>query len=223
VRPDAIYFPGEWYTDPGWDRVPAGSMLVRLVPETDEVTYQSDPRCTSMLLSMTNDAGDSYFFSDMFNTFARRGYGPQNGFNDCVLRLNAGESSFDPDWQLDINSRTGGAPAVAVAAGGDSKVWLQVLDEGAADLPMPADYATVQTEPAWQWHLLDVESDGPALKNEERPLSSSGAIGMTVDGRAFTTFGDADNRATTLLELTPEGFVERAEYPGVLDEIVRVR
>jgi len=223
MRANGIYLAAEWYSDPNADRVPPGSMLVHLDPDTDEVTYQSDPRCTSMLLTMTTDAGDTYFFSDMFNTFARRGYGPENGFNDCALRLKAGERSFDPDWELDINSRTGGASSVAVAAGGDSKVWLQVLDEEAADLPTPADYGTVQSENAWQWHLLDVESDGPAVKNEERPLSSSGAIGMNVDGRAFTTFGDAASTETTLLELTPDGFVERAQYPGIVDEIVRVR
>lgn len=223
VRPDGVYFPGEWYTEPDWDRVPSGSLLVRLDPETDEATFTSDPRCTSMLLSMTNDAGDTYFFSDMFNTFARRGYGPENGVPDCALRLKAGERAFDPDWQLDINSRTGGAPAVAVLPGGGSKIWLRVLDEDAAELPSPADYQTLDTAPAWQWHLLDVESDEPAVRNDERPLSSVGAIGMNAGGRAFTTIENEDYSETILLELTPDGFVEHAKYPGVVDEIVRLR
>jgi len=223
VREDGIYFAGEWYTDPDWDRVPSGSMLIHIDPETDEVTMTSDERCTSMLASLTTDAGDTYWFSDMFNTFARRGFGPDNGVPDCALRLRAGETTFDPDWQLDTGARIGGAPAVAVLQGGDSQMWLRVFDESAVELPVPADYQTLDTAPAWQWYLLDVESDAPAVKNEERPLSSVGALGMYVDGRAFTTVENADYSETTLLELTESGFAERATVRGVLDEIARVR
>jgi|GEM_PF-1566515 len=223
VRPDGIYFPGQWYTDPDPDRVPSGSVLVRLDPETDEVTITSDARCTSMLASLTNDAGDTYWFSDMFNTFARRGQGPENGFPDCALRLRAGETTFDPDWELDTGARTGGAPAVAVLRGGDSKMWFRVLDESAVELPVPADYEALDTAPAWQWSLLDVESDTPAVLDEQRPLSSMGALGMYVDGRSFTTIENEDYSETILLELTPDAFVERASVRGVIDEIARIR
>ncbi len=222
-RDDAIYFPAEWYTEPDWDRVPQGSMLVRLDPETDEITFTEDARCTGMLLSTTTDAGDTYWFSDGYNTLARRGYGPEHGVPDCALRLRAGERAFDPDWQLDVGSRTGGAPAIPVLRAGGSKVWLRVLDESAIELPVPTDYSTLDTAPAWQWHLLDVESDASAQRNDERPLSSVGAFGIYVDGRAFTTVENSDYSESTLVELTPEGFVTRSTLRGVVDSIARVR
>jgi hypothetical protein len=222
VRTDGIYFPGEWYTDPDWDRVPSGSMLIRIDTETDEVTMTSDPRCTSMLASLSTKAGDTYWFSDMFNTFARRGYGEDRGVPDCALRLKAGETTFDPNWELDTQSRTGG-PSFAVLQGGDSTMWFRVFDESAVELPVPADYETMDTAPAWQWYSLDVESDEPAVRNDERPLSSVGALGMFVDGRGFTTVENEDYSETILLELTATGFVERTTVRGVIDDVVRLR
>lgn len=225
-RDDGIYFPGQWYVDPGWDRVPSGSMLVRLDPETDEVTYTSDGRCTSMYTSLTTDAGDTYWFSDFFNTTARVGQGGDHGFPDCALRLKAGEQSFDPEWELDTASFTGGAPAVASLRGDDSKMWLRVLDEPALDelgITFPADYATLETASAWQWYLLDVESDEPAVRNDERPLEPLGAMGMYVDERSLVAIGEADYSETMLLELTEDGFIERGTAPGVIDLVARVR
>lgn len=222
-REDGIYFPAQWYTEPDLDRVPGGSMLVRVDPATDEVTITSDARCTGMYIAMTTDAGDTYWFSDSYNTFARVGYGPERGVPDCALRLRAGETTFDPGWQLAIASRVGGAPSVAVARAGGSKMWLRVLDTAAAALPTPADFDTVNTVPAWQWHLLDVESDAPAIRNDERPLSAVGGFGLFVDGRTFVSTENADYSASTLIELTPEGFAERTTVRGVVDNVVRVR
>lgn len=223
VRPDGVYFPAQWYTEPDWDRVPSGSLLVRVDPATDEVSMTSDERCTSLLAALTTDAGDVYWFSDMFNAFARHARGPANGFPDCALRLRAGQSSFDPDWQLDLGARTGGAPTVATLQGGDSLMWLRVFDTSAVSLPAGAAYAEFDTAPAWQWHLLDLASEGPAVRNDERPLSSMGALGMHVDGRSFTTIENEDYTESILLELTEDAFIERVTARGVIDEVARLR
>jgi hypothetical protein len=222
VRDDGLYFSGHWYTDPEPDRTPAGSMLIHLDPATNEVTITSDARCTGMLLVSQNVAGDAYWFSDSYNTFARRGYG--NGVPDCGLRLLAGETTFDPTFALDITARTGGAAAVPVLRASDTQVWLRVLDEASAgELPVPADFGTLDSTQAWQWHLLDLASDAPAVRNDDRPLASAGALGMAVDGRSFTAIGNADDSETTLLEITPAGFIERGTFQGIIDDIVRVR
>jgi hypothetical protein len=223
VREDGIYFPGQWYTDPDLDRVPSGSMLLRLDPDTDAVTITSDPRCAGMYISMTTNAGDIYWFSDSYNTFARVGFGADRGVPDCALRLRAGQTTFDPDWQLDVTTRVGGAPAVAIVEAGGSKAWLRVLDPSVPLPPLPADYDAVNTTPAWQWYLLDVESDEPALRNDDRPLSPVGGYGLYVDGRTFVSTENADYSESTLIELAPDGFIERTTVRGVVDNIVRVR
>jgi hypothetical protein len=223
VREDGVYFPAQWYTEPDWDRVPSGSLLVHVDPATDAVTMTSDERCTTMLPALTTPSGDTYWFSDQYNTYARRGYGPENGVPDCALRLRAGATTFDPTWELDTGSRTGGAPALAVLQGGASSMWLRVFDESAVELPVPADFETIDTALGWQWYLLDVESEAPAVRNDQRPISSASAIGMYVDGRSFTTVENEDYSETILLELTDEGFVERMTARGVIDEVARVR
>jgi hypothetical protein len=222
-RPDGIYFPGQWYREPDWDRVPAGALLVRIQPETDTVTMTSDARCTGMYVALTTDAGDTTWFSDSYNTFARVGFGADRGVPDCALRLRAGETTFDPSWQLATGARVGGAPVVPIVKAGGSKIWLRVFDATAVKLPTPADFNTVNTAPAWQWYLLDVESDAPAVRNDERPLSPVGGLGMHIDGRTFVSTENADYSESTLLELTPAGFVPRATVRGVVDNIVRVR
>jgi hypothetical protein len=223
VRDDAVYFPAQWYTEPDWDRVPSGSMLVRIDSVTDSVTMTSDPRCTSMLFSLTSDAGDTYWFSEFFNAFARYARGPENGFPDCALRLRAGDTTFDPDWQLDTGSRTGGNPSVAVLQASDTKMWFRVLDPNLAPLPEGAAYEEFDTAQAWQWYLLDVASDAPAVPSTARPVSSMSAVGMYVDGRAFTSIDNEDYSESLLLELTEDSFIERARVRGVIDEIARMR
>lgn len=102
-------------------------------------------------------------------------------------------------------------------------MWFRVFDESAVELPVPADYEAFDTAAAWQWYSLDVESDEAAVRNDERPLSSVGALGMYVDGRSFTTIENQDYSQTILLELTASGFVERTTVRGVIDEVARLR
>ncbi|HTV21114.1 MAG TPA: hypothetical protein VMG12_20655, partial [Polyangiaceae bacterium] len=224
VRPDGIYFPAQWYVDPDWDRVPQGSLLVRLDPDTDEVTMTSDRRCTSLLQSLTTEAGDTYWFSDMFNTFARVARGPENGFPECALRLRAGEQTFDPDWQLDTSARMGGVASVAVVQAGDTEMWLRgILPDAIEALPDGASYEDFDSAQAWQWYRVDVAGDAPAVRDEQRPLGSMSAVGFHVDGRTFTSLDNEDYSESTLLELRPDGFFERARVRGVVDDIARMR
>ena len=70
---------------------------------------------------------------------------------------------------------------------------------------------------------LDVASDEPAERNDDRPLASCGGLGMNVDGRAFTTEEAEDYASSKLIELTPDGFQERAKLRGVVGNIARLR
>jgi hypothetical protein len=55
------------------------------------------------------------------------------------------------------------------------------------------------------------------------PLSSLGAFAIYSGGRSFTTVENAGYTETKLVELTDDGFVQRAKVKGLLDGIVRVR
>jgi hypothetical protein len=113
---------------------------------------------------------------------------------------------------------------VAVLQADDTKMWLRGLEPSvAATLGPQTTYQDVDTAQAWQRYLLDVASDGPAVRDDQRPLASMSAVGFSVDGRAFTTLENADYSESILLELTAGSFVERAAVRGVIDAIVRLR
>lgn len=223
VRDDGVFFPVRWrkeWEDPS-PAAPAGAMLVHVDPATDAVTVSSDPRCTSLLLSKTLPNGDTYWFSDNYNTYARILGGDARGVPDCALRLKKGEKTFDPSWYLDLTTRTGGRPSDAVVAGVDATVWLSVFQAEA--LTKPADGIDgLDPAPAWKLHALDLAGDAPAVPSD-RPLASHPAFGWYADGRSFSSTTNMDYSESKLLELTAQGFTERATVPGLLDTIVRVR
>ncbi len=187
VRDDGVYFPVRWRKD--WEdpepTAPSGAMLVHVDPASDVVTVSEDPRCTSLLISKTTASGDTYWFSDNYNTYARIIGGEARGVPDCALRLRRGEQTFDPDWYLDLADRTGGRPADGVIAGDGSLVWLSVFHEEQLD-ERPEDIDTADVAPAWQWYAVDLESDAPAVESTERPFASHGAFGWYAAGRSFT-------------------------------------
>jgi len=224
VREDGVYFTVRWRKE--WEdpepQAPSGSVLVRVDPQSDAVTVTSDPRCTSLLVAQTTATGDTYWFSDNYNTYARIIGGASRGVPDCSLRLLRGEQTFDPSWSLDITQRTGGRPADGTVAGDGSTIWLSVFHEEQLPEP-PPDIDTADVAPAWQWYALDVESDAPAVANAQSPYASHGAFGWYTDSRAFSSTVNEDYTLSTLLELTPDGFEERATIQGLLDGIVRVR
>lgn len=224
VREDGVYFPVRWRKE--WEdlepRAPVGAMLVHVDPATDAVTVTSDERCTSLLLGQTTADGDTYWFSDNYNTYSRIIGGAERGAPDCALRMRQGESTFDPDWYLDLGERTAGRPADASIAGPGSSVWLRVYHEEEM-AEAPADIDSADTAPAWRWYELDLSSSEPAVENTERPFAGHGGFGLYAGGRSFSAVENADYTETKLLELTDEGFVERLSAPGLIDGIVRVR
>lgn len=77
--------------------------------------------------------------------------------------------------------------------------------------------------PGWQWYLLDVESDAPAVRNDERPLGSYYAYAFEVDGRSYTTENDAEYTRSTVLELGDDGFVVGATVEGTVRGLARLQ
>jgi hypothetical protein len=224
VRDDGVYFTVRWRKD--WEdpapEAPAGAALVHIDPRRDELTVTNDERCTSLLIAKTTSSGDTYFFSDNYNTYARIIGGAERGVPDCVLRLRAGESTFDPDYYVDLADRTGGRPADGVVVGRGSTVWLNVFHEEEV-ATTPAEIGEADVAAGWRWYALDVESEGAATPDEQRPAASHGAFGWYSDGRSFTSTVTPDYSETTLLEVTDDGFTELATVEGLLDGLVRVR
>jgi hypothetical protein len=222
-RDDGYYFPRSC-----WDLevTSAGSSLVHLDPDTDEVTVTHDERCMGMQFGFMAESGHAYWFAD-HDASVEWSLKPGDTPHDCALRLRAGETTFDENWALDLTTRTGGASAVASVPAGGSSLWVKVFEEAAlpVSLPLPEMDWSLSSLATWRWGMLDVEADTPVQVDAEAELVVYYGPPIEVDGRAFspsTSYSDTGDE-TTLVELTSAGITERITVPGELRKVVRVR
>lgn len=206
-----------------WDSdgvTPSGAALLFLDTETDEVTVSSDSRCMGLDVGFVANNGDAYWFSaqtaSVFWTMQQR-----DTPHDCVLRLRAGETTFDETWELDLTSRTGGVSAIASFPAGDSTIWMKVFDESEMTETIPMQEVDWGLK-VWRWALLDVATDTPIeLIEDEEPVVSFGAA-IVLGNRSFTASVNSDG-TTTLLELSQLGIDERMHVQGELRKIIELK
>lgn len=218
-RDDGIYLPLACYSDSGFTQ--SGTSLLHLDPSTDEVTVTQDSRCTGLSVGFMAENGNAYWFSgsdaSVYWALQQRDIP-----HDCALRLQAGQATFDQEWELDLTSRTGGVAAIASLPAAGSSMWMKVFDESAMTESIPVDEVDWGLE-VWRWALLDVESDAmiEPFPDEDPVVYYGGAI--LLDGRSFTPASNADYTETTLLELTASGVEKRLHIQGELRKIVKLR
>jgi hypothetical protein len=216
---------GYWFTRSCWDLevTSTGSSLVHLDPVTDEITVTHDERCMGMQFGFLADSGHAYWFAD-HDASMEWSVQQRAAPHDCALRLRAGESAFDPGWELDLTARTGGRSAVASVPASGSSVWVKVFEPSAVSEPIPVseiDY----TLKAWRWGLLDVESDAPVALDAVSDLVVYYGPPLAVDDRRFapvTTFSELGDE-TDLLELSEAGITPRIRVRGELRKVFRLR
>ena len=217
-RSDGYYFPrGCW----DQDITSPGTSLVHLDPETDEVTVTQESRCMGLQVGFAADSGDAYWFSD-FEASVEWTFQRLETTHDCALRLRAGEDSFDPGWELDLTTRTGGVSAVPAVPAGGSKIWVKVFEPSAFDGDVPVDEIDWGLA-AWRWGRLDVESDEPVELDESADLVVSYGYPIVVGERSFSPVANSDYSASTLTELTDAGVFERMHVRGELRKIFKLR
>jgi hypothetical protein len=225
IREDGVFVTMNWSAD--WEDgtaidAPKGSTLVHIDPKTDNVTVTSDERCTSMLSSITTPDGDAYFFSNFENAYVRIATGGDKGVPSCALRVRKGETTFDPDWELDVSERVGGRPADGILPGKGSTMWLRVFHADELDT-QPTAFDAIDTAQAWQWYKLDFSKEDPAVKNNDRPYSSHGTAGLVVQGRSFFMAPNDDYTESDLVELVGDKLVKQATVVGELNTLIRAR
>ncbi len=218
IRGDGIYMPMRWQgASDDIPESPSGSALIHIDPATDTVTVTSDARCTSLLVSQTTPSGDTWWYSDYNNVYARVNFGEDVAVPDCAMRLAADGTTFAEDGYIDLNARAGG-PAVGIASAGGSEMWLRVLDE-AVFTPDPEDWGVIDTTPSWTWSRLDVATAAEAVADPSGEHDTIGGVASYTSGRTFVTFASSDYSESRLVEITPGGPVERATVPGLIDWI----
>ncbi|AKF09900.1 hypothetical protein [Sandaracinus amylolyticus] len=218
--------PGEAYFAVGWttleyDRVDAGSALVRIDTTTNAFTVTNDSRCRD--LNKTGVVGDSlYFFSGVINGFGHAVYPDDGGQQDCMLRVLPGQNVFDASYAGTISSALGEDEiGTVIAVTGDGRAWAQVVDTTVAPSTPGSTYNEWYAA-GWRWVSLDLATVGDLVRIAGEPGAYSGFT--VVDGtRFFVSQTEADYSETTLLDLSSGTPAPGITFPGFALDVARAR
>lgn len=118
----------------------------------------------------------------------------------CLLRIRAGETSFDPTWMGSLTDQVGSRLWGGFSAGPDGTSLTRVAPEESLEDLSEAGLSLFSA-PIWQW--WKTELDGSAASPLESLGTSSAERGaIEVDSRVYTVSTDPETRADTLIDIT---------------------
>ena len=172
--------------------------LLVIDTETDEVeAFHEDERCPLAINVVSTANGDAYFgtYEHFLADVATRANDERPA---CILRVRAGETNFDPDFQLSYAEAFGGRVGINLTnAGQDTKVIVRVLDESIVPYTSP-DWNEITDTPNWEFWTLDLETQ-EVEQLDGFELSPSGTFGFLVDGEAYIGIASSDFGSTTVV------------------------
>lgn len=211
-----------WFDWEENDSVLGETGLIAIDTEADMVSgFETDDRCGGVTLPITMESGDTYLVSSALAGAAfKLGRLPTE---PCALRIQAGETSFDPGYVQDMGALADGALAGEPVPAGGNAVFLRVFDEGLATIAEDSATYELTGQAAWRWARWDVAAKELSPVESLEP-STADVLWFEVDGRVFGTETTEDYSETTVIELTADGGARRAlTAPGFLHGVARIR
>jgi hypothetical protein len=218
ARGDRFLFPLMWYT-PAVDDVPAEVALVTVDLATGQATAVRDPRCPVGGVTFDGPDGATYFVSQLTSTYADRMF--RRGRAGCVLRIRAGETVFDPTYLLELGDLVAGAPAAAVAWGGQGYLWFRSLDEGLHAPPAGTTYAEFYAASAWRLWRVDVTRPEAGALPADLPPASCCGQSYVVDGVPYGQ--EVVGEVGTLVDLSGDRPRPTISVRAFIIDLVRLR
>jgi hypothetical protein len=215
-----VYFAIGWSTTT-YDKVQPGTKLVRIDSATDAVTITDDARCRG-LNQTANIGGALYFFSDVINAFGHAVYPNEGGQPACALRINAGQTGFDPAYVGDVaGAFRADQAATVVDVTSDGTAWVQVADLTVAPTAPGTTY-NQWYDKGWSWFQVSLST----LKDPKPVATKAGAysgIAATVDAEFLITEAAADYSTTTLNALSSGTPRPGVTFAGFALDVARLR
>jgi hypothetical protein len=140
----------------------------------------------------------------------------------CALRINDGEDSFDPGWQLNFaDDLTDGREAGIMRYLGDGKALLDVFHDERVSIDEDTDAQELANTPNWRLWSIDLEAKtgGPM---ESLDFKAGGYTDVQVDGRTFLMVPNEDYSETTAHEVVEGDAVEGFKIRGSSYHMVEV-
>jgi hypothetical protein len=200
------------------------STLISIDTKNDRVTsVVREERCGGLWDSVQDTRGDIYFSTGVWDAAQNRVLGSDVAAAPCVVRVKAGQSTFDPDYFVPAAS-IGGFAAGGLVGGGGNVAYLKVLNEAALPPIRPEDFDAVWGGAVWQWWRVELGATLTAEQVEGLPPGSGGGGELYVDGKAYVRNAATDFSNTTLLDMGDgDGPREQLSLRGFPYGIVRLR
>jgi hypothetical protein len=199
--------------------------LVALIDTTtDMATVVTDSRCGDISTVATAANGDLYFGSDTYAAALNRLSGDSVVPPGCLIRMKAGENTFDASFLVKIKDITGGMVGGGAVTGDGTHIWVRGYNETIAPVTMQTTALKILGAPAWQWFEVDL-SKPTAMATKSAFAASGGELKyFTVAGHAYVDNPSADYTTTTMVDMTAGGAPQAAAvFHGTPAGIVKVR
>jgi hypothetical protein len=121
-----LFIPTAWVGQDEERRFATG-LLVLDTDRNEVVASAEDERCGEGYMTVATANGDHYFFPSAFSS-PQHFYAEQRG-PTCVLRVLAGQSTFDPDYRLDLSALGSGSAAVGGVPDGAGGFFFASADD----------------------------------------------------------------------------------------------
>jgi len=192
----------------------------------EPVRFIEDGRCVGGGGGRADAEGNYYVRAGaLWGQYAAYGAGSE-GVRTCLLRARAGEDSFDPDYLLDFQELTGtyvNYPWYHV----EGSRYLALAWDPALPLPSLDEFYAPDTSALFRPLLVDIDArtavpypdlaGGKVISSDE----------FTIDGVSYYQFSQTgyavDDGSTDIVELRPEGIVQRFHVPGSIWQLARIR
>jgi hypothetical protein len=189
------------------------------------VDTTTETRCFNMLQSAVDAQGDRYFASGSLGG-ALHFLFPEQAPAPCLLRMRAGETSFDPDWSRSFTEELGTRLWTGVTPGANGTIYVQSIAEDAPAVvagSSAADPFEVANAQPWSWHAL-TGPDAEPTPVEADLFAPPVFAPIPVEETGYISLWDSDNGETTLVDLTSDETPQKAlVVPGFVYNIVRIR
>jgi hypothetical protein len=178
---------------------PAFDLTVTLIDlEADEVlSHEVDPRCTDVRSFLADD-GDLYLTTPPAVAVAHRQRA--EGAEPCVLRMLAGHTSLDSDYQGSFTDFVGSRLWGSLMRGPSGEPMLLVAPEVEADA-VGADLGSQLWAPIWQLWRVDLKRDS-ATRYDSLPRVTGYQQYAYVDSRLYLRLADSLTGGETLVDIS---------------------
>lgn len=203
-----VYIPGRWADWNAGSIYPEVSMTIIDPKALELVGVATDDRCASGGRAVFGADGHAYVLGDGRNYSAQmfENAGAAPAADNCVLRIPAGGTDFDPDYAFTIPELTGGLEAITeleTAEQGSGVGFVKIFypDELPADVE-PVDFAfwDYNAHQLWRIELGDAPSMKPV---EGAPMSAVGFPGVATRGLLYLGESEDMGANSTVYEVDP--------------------